>query len=358
MRKATQYGMAAAEAWALLERAPVLHVAADGPVLKVVHPVVVDGLVAFHGAPAGEKMSALGRPVVASAHEVVAEIPSHFVDRERACPATTYYRSVQIHGVLEAVEDPALKAATLDALMRKYQPEGGYVPIDPTDDAYGRLYEKAVAGLLVACIRPSRVDGKAKLGQNRTPEALGRVVEGLWGRGGPSDLAAIASIRQANPGVPAPAALRDAPDGVELAPGTPGEALAAAELLVGAYWTAGDDATTIASSLMRSSAWIVARSSGGVVGTVAALTDGVRRGFVLDVVVAPGSRGRGVASALLRALLDHPAVRDCRLGLQTIDAMSLYRRHGFEVGPAGRRRMVRPRGATRTGAAPTRGAGR
>ncbi len=353
MRKSKQYGMAAADAWALLHRAPVLHVAADGPLLKVVHPVVVDGVVAFHGAPAGEKMSAIGRAVVASAHEVVAEIPSHFVDPERACPATTYYRSVQVHGVLQEMEDPGLKAAVLDALMQKYQPDGGYVPIDPAGGPYGRLYEKAVRGLLVACIRPTRVTGKAKLGQSRSPEELGRVVEGLWKRGGPGDLGAIDILRDANPDVPPPAALQGGPDGVEIALGQPDEAAAAAELLVGAYWAVGDDAERIARSLPRSSAWLVARSEGRVVGTVAALTDSVRRGFVLDVVVSPELRGHGVASALMHGLLDHPAVRGCRLGLQTIDAMPLYARFGFEVGPAGRCRMVRPRAESRGGTAPT-----
>src|SRR5687767_12838252 len=102
------YRMGRDEAVALLRRAPVVRVAStleDGtPVLRTVHGVVVDGAVCFHGSPAGEKAEVVGRPAVIAAEEVIAQIPSWFIDPERACPATTYYRSVQVHGVLEAVE--------------------------------------------------------------------------------------------------------------------------------------------------------------------------------------------------------------------------------------------------------------
>src|SRR5437660_1948594 len=94
------YRMDQAAARALLERAAVVRLAttaADGrPILRTVHGVLVDGAIAFHAAPVGEKMAGLGRPAVVAAEEVVAAIPSYFVDPERACPATTYYRSVQV----------------------------------------------------------------------------------------------------------------------------------------------------------------------------------------------------------------------------------------------------------------------
>lgn len=334
--------MSPADAWALLARAPALYLAADGPLLKVVHPVVVDGLVAFHGAPVGEKTAALGGPVVASVHEVVAEIPSHFTDPEKACPATTFYRAVQVDGVLEVVDDPGTKARVLQALMRKFQPGGGHAPIDPAHPDYARLYDKAVRGLLVAAIRPARISGKAKLGQNKRPAVLSQVVEGLWQRGAPGDLAAIDAIRDANAGVGPPRALREAPDGVSLALGRPEDAAACAALLDGQYWVT-DDRARVAASLCRSSAWVVAHAAGQVVGSAAALTDGVRRGTVADVVVEPEWRGRGVASAMLRALLDHPAARDCTLGLGTRDAMALYHRFGFIEADTRVMRRVAPR---------------
>ena len=76
--------------------------------------------------------------------EVIASIPSYFVDPERACPATTYYLSAQAHGTLALVTSHARKARIVERLMKKYQPEGGHVPIDGEHP----LYKKAIAGLL------------------------------------------------------------------------------------------------------------------------------------------------------------------------------------------------------------------
>jgi nitroimidazol reductase NimA-like FMN-containing flavoprotein (pyridoxamine 5'-phosphate oxidase superfamily) len=193
------YRMDRAEAVALLGRAPAVHVvgttAEGAPLFRTVNAVVLGGHVAFHGAPVGEKTGAVGRPVVVTAEETIASIPSYFVDPERACPATTYYRSVHVHGVLEAVDDAAEKAHVMAALMDKYQPEGGHVPID----AEHPLYRKALAGLLVARVSLERLDGKSKLGQNRTPPELVRVLEQLWQRGAPGDAVAIESVLRANP---------------------------------------------------------------------------------------------------------------------------------------------------------------
>src|SRR4051794_24993814 len=148
MRRARFFAMSRGEAMELLAAAPVVHLATttpDGaPVLRTLHPVVVDGDVCFHAAAVGEKAQSLGRAAVVSAEEVVASIPSWFVDAERACPATTLYRSVQLHGTLEAVDDRDHKARVLAGLMEKYQREGGYVPIDPAHPRFDELYAKAV----------------------------------------------------------------------------------------------------------------------------------------------------------------------------------------------------------------------
>src|SRR5438045_1141120 len=101
------------------------------------------GCRATHRRAAAERRgSRRGRAAVICAEEQVAQIPSHWIDAERACPATTYYRSVQVHGLLEEVSDPDAKARVLSALMTKFQPEGGYVPIAATHP----LYKNAVKG--------------------------------------------------------------------------------------------------------------------------------------------------------------------------------------------------------------------
>ena len=178
MRKAI-YASDAEEGRALLSRAPVIHLATTGdagqPILRTLNAVVHEGWLCFHGAPAGEKMEGVGREAVIGAEEIVASIPSWFLDPVRACPTTTYYVSAQAAGRIEEIEDIARKAAVLDALMKKYQPEGGHEPIRADDP----LYRKAVAGLLVAGMKLDRVACKAKLGQNRKPEERTRVLEHL-----------------------------------------------------------------------------------------------------------------------------------------------------------------------------------
>lgn len=326
MRRAV-YAGEEAEGRALLERAPVVHIAttdAEGrPVLRVVHGVLDGDLLAFHGAPAGEKMSGLGRRAVASAHETIAEIPSWFLDPERACPATTYYVSAQIEGVLEEITDPPRKARLLQKLMEKLQPEGRHVPIDLENEASAALYEKAVKGLLVAAIRIDALACKAKLGQNRQPAERTRVIEQLWQRG---DVAAVDLLIRRFPEL-APA--RFSADGLSFfCAMDDAEVDEALGLLRDVYWLTGIPEARRRAAI-RCSSVVFARDERGIAAFARAVSDG-RTAWIYDVVVRPESRGTGVGKALFRFLLDHPAVRDARLvRLGTRDAMDFYRRFGF-----------------------------
>jgi len=329
MRK-EMYRMERERAIALFARANVVRVAAvdevGAPLLKTVHGVVVDGALAFHGAPAGEKAAAIGRPCVVAAEEVVAPIPSWFVDEERACPATTYYLSAQAHGTLERVDEPEAKARVLAALMAKLQPEGRHVPVD----ADHPLYRKAVQGILIVRVALDRVDGKAKLGQNRAPDELRRIVELLWARGAAGDARAIESIREANPRVEPPAFLR-APDGARLSCAMEERDLdALTPQLAAQYWNEGVPWRTIARAHSSSTAWVGARDERGCAfASARAMADG-KRAWIYDVVVAPAWRGRGLGRAVVRLLLDHPSVRGARETLlATRDAQPFYRAFGF-----------------------------
>jgi nitroimidazol reductase NimA-like FMN-containing flavoprotein (pyridoxamine 5'-phosphate oxidase superfamily) len=151
--------------------------------------------VTFHGARAGEKARCLGRAAVISAVELVAHVPSWMTHPTDACPASTLYRSVQVHGTLYEVDDPAAKAAALEALMRRWQPEGRYDPIDPSSPHYA----KELRATLVFGVTMDRVDGKEKLLQNRPREETRRIVDALLERNGPGDAAAVEAIRGANP---------------------------------------------------------------------------------------------------------------------------------------------------------------
>jgi nitroimidazol reductase NimA-like FMN-containing flavoprotein (pyridoxamine 5'-phosphate oxidase superfamily)/ribosomal protein S18 acetylase RimI-like enzyme len=354
MRK-TIYRSSEEEGRALLDRAPVVHLATTGedgrPILRAVHGVVVAAdpsrggadLLAFHGAPAGEKMEGLGRRAVVASHEVIAEIPSWFLDPERACPATTYYVSAQVEGVLEELHDLDTKARILQRLMTKYQPEGRHVPIRGDDP----LYTKAIKGLLVAGVRIEHVACKAKLGQNRKPEERIRVIEQLWKRGNPGDDRAVDFLVRRFPELTPPfLRARDlrlgcAVDEHDL------EEIAA--LLADTYWQRELPRSMALAAIQRSTAVVTARSeSGKLVAFARAVSDG-RIAWVYDVIVREADRRTGAGTAVMNLLPDHPAVRTAtHVRLATRDAMGFYRRLGFvELGEAPPRtyrvtEMIRP----------------
>ena len=319
-------------AWALFERASAVRIAAvtesGAPILRTLHGVVVDGRLCFHAADRGEKLGLLERPAIASCEEIVAEIPSYWLHPEHACPATTYYLSALVEGRVERIVERAQKARVLAKLMERFQPEGGYLPITAADPHYAKVLDT----LLVAQLVPSRVSAKRKLGQHRTVAQIERVLAGLWQRGGPGDLRAVRLIRAFHPGRPDPAFLRG-PHGSELcvAPDE-SDALQVASLLAGQYWTGPFSQSCLAAAQRGSTAWIVARDAAtrAVVGSARAVSDGARYAYVMDVVVHPARRGQGLGRALMKLLLDHPAVRGAaRIGLRTRDAQELYRQLGF-----------------------------
>jgi nitroimidazol reductase NimA-like FMN-containing flavoprotein (pyridoxamine 5'-phosphate oxidase superfamily)/GNAT superfamily N-acetyltransferase len=317
------------QALAFLARAEVIRLATttpDGePVLRTLNAVVDEDYLLFHGAKAGEKSLALGRSAVAAADEVIATVPSYFVDPERACPATTYYESVQVHGSIERLDDPDRKARMLSRLMEKYQPEGGYEPIN----AHSALYEGAVRGVLVFGLPLTHVTGKLKVAQNRKPAELAAIVE--WARGGPRDARAVQRIFDANPAFVRPSRFV-AGDGILLDPVLDQSSCEAAVTLVAdEYWNRGYDRERLRRAHLASSAWVGARASTGeLLATARAVSDGAKHGYVADVAVRSDWRRRGLGQALVRLLLDHPALRGAHLvRLGTADAQEFYRGLGF-----------------------------
>jgi predicted N-acetyltransferase YhbS/nitroimidazol reductase NimA-like FMN-containing flavoprotein (pyridoxamine 5'-phosphate oxidase superfamily) len=320
------------QALGFLKQAEVLHLAftrPDGaPVLRTLNAAVTDEWLLFHGAPSGEKAKCLGRPVVAQAEQLVATIPSYFTDPDKACPATSFFLSVQVHGTLERIEDPYVKADALQRIMQRYQPEGGHVPIHFDTP----LYQNAVRGVLVLGVRTASLTGKAKLGQNRQPHEVQSIMDQLWQRGAPGDARAIALMFEYHAETARPARFRG-PASTWLWPTlAPADVEAAVELLEGQYWTEGVPRSVLAKAQLGASAWLGARDEQGrLVATARANSDGARHAYVADVAVAPSHRGRGLGEALVRLLLDHPAVRGAGLvRLATADAQPFYERFGFE----------------------------
>lgn len=321
-------------AWDLLRRAPehfLATVTPEGePVLRCLNGVLVDDWLLFHGAIAGEKSDCLGQPAVATAQEVIADIPSTFVDSQKACPATTYYRSVQAKGVLLKIESPELKARMLQALMEKLQPEGGHVPLRAEEP----LYQKDYKSVLVFGMRVSSLTGKANLGQDKPPEFTRNIVENLWRRGKERDLQAIAQILEQSPlARPERFALsvEDRRFEVTVSP-SERDAEAHARLLSPEYWRAGCEFSAVLRSIQASSAWVGLTDEEGILCAAGrALADGDWAATIYDVVVAPEVRGRGLGRRLMELLLEHPRVRHCtRQRLGTRDRGDFYEKLGFK----------------------------
>lgn len=327
-----EFTMTRTQALGLLKEAEVLHLAftrPDGtPVLRTLNAAVTDDWLFFHGAPAGEKSQSLGRAVVVQAEQLLATIPSYFSDPEKACPATTFFRSVQVHGTLERITDPHLKAHALQLLMERFQPEGGHVPIHFDNP----LYQNAVRGVLVFGVRTTDLTGKAKLGQNKQPEEAQSIMAQLWQRGGLEDPRIISLMFQHHPEVARPERFRGPADTWLWPTLAPSDVQDAVDLLENQYWTEGVSREVLARAQLGASAWIGARDAQGrVVATARANSDGARHAYVADVAIAPEYRGRGLGKAVVQLLLEHPRVRGAGLvRLATRDAQAFYERFGFE----------------------------
>ena len=89
-------------------------------------------------------------------------LPSYFSDPEDASLADTLYISVVIKGEALLVENNEEKVLALNGLMKKYQPEGRYKPMDKNMDV---LDATAVIKII-----PKEMNGKYKIGQNMSKE--------------------------------------------------------------------------------------------------------------------------------------------------------------------------------------------
>jgi predicted FMN-binding regulatory protein PaiB len=122
--------------------------------------------------------------------DILGVIPSYWVHEQYAGAATAYHRTAIFECSATIVQEPEAVAAQQVRLLARYQPEGGFRPLDPADP----LYAGALAHLAAVRLRVQRVRTKFKLGQNRPPEARRHVIEQLRHRGRPNDLRAAEAL--------------------------------------------------------------------------------------------------------------------------------------------------------------------
>ncbi len=93
----------------------------------------------------------------------------------------------------------------------------------------------------------------------------------------------------------------------------------------------GRSAEALRLAFERSQHVVFARDEGAVVGMARLLSDGVSNAYLLDVWTASSYRRKGIASAMIRVLVEK--VPGQHVGLQTDDREELYLKLGFRPQP-------------------------
>lgn len=120
------------------------------------------GAIYMHSHPFGEKIENIKRnsKVGFEVDSYVCFLPSYFFHPSDASQADTLYISIVIKGNASIVQDPYEKANALNALMNKYQKEGGFAPLLPN--------MRSVREVTVLKVLPKQIRGKYKIGQHWT----------------------------------------------------------------------------------------------------------------------------------------------------------------------------------------------
>jgi len=122
--------------------------------------VFINNLIYMHSHIKGEKLDNIKRnsKVGFEVDRNLEFLPSYFSDPDDASLADTFYISVVIKGEAKIIEDRNEKVLALNGLMKKYQPEGKYLPM--TSDM------EVLEHTAVIKVVPKEMNGKYKIGQN------------------------------------------------------------------------------------------------------------------------------------------------------------------------------------------------
>lgn len=170
-------------------------VRSDGsPGLVALNFVRIGDDVYFHSSPEGEKMRSLAQEprVTFMAADAFSLIPSYWTDPVLACPATQYYEAVVVHGEVRFVRSREEKAAALQALMEKLQPDGGHAPISASDPRYSKSLDTTA----VFALPLTEMTAKFKFGQNQPARKRATIAANLRDRSGPRDKETAAEMRR------------------------------------------------------------------------------------------------------------------------------------------------------------------
>ena len=156
-----------------------------------------EGNIYFHGARNGEKFDLIIAGLKATFGAAIehATLPSYWSDPEDGCGITQVYESALAYGHGSLVQDASEKAAALEAMMRKYQPEGRYRPFPGNEKSYAEQLRRTA----VFRIDVQRWSLKLNLGQQLSEDERKELIAQLERRNQPGDAETIAAIKSVAP---------------------------------------------------------------------------------------------------------------------------------------------------------------
>lgn len=146
------------------------------------------GAIYMHSHPFGEKIENIKRnsKVGFEVDSYVCFLPSYYFHPTDASQADTLYISVVIKGNASFVQDSVEKARALNALMKKYQKEGGYESLASN---MGSVREVTVLKIV-----PDQIRGKYKIGQHWIPRYRLKMARNIVQREGEDNAKRILKI--------------------------------------------------------------------------------------------------------------------------------------------------------------------
>jgi hypothetical protein len=146
------------------------------------------GAIYMHSHTFGEKIENIKRnsKVGFEVDSYVCFLPSYYFHPTDASQADTLYVSVVIKGNASIVQDSVEKARALNALMKKYQKEGGYESLASN--------MRSVREVTVLKIMPDQIRGKYKIGQHWIPRYRLKMARNIVQREGEDNAKRILKI--------------------------------------------------------------------------------------------------------------------------------------------------------------------
>lgn len=98
--------------------------------------------------------------------DILGMVPSYWVDERYGGAATTFYRYAELSCISNLIKDPNSQVKYLSQMMKHFQPEGVYDPLDYSSP----VYKSKIDSILICELEIEEVKAKWKLGQNKPLE--------------------------------------------------------------------------------------------------------------------------------------------------------------------------------------------